>query len=293
MRRSKSGTVATIVVVLASAAHSDVFQGGAVSAHAGQAAAKSVIPQENLKIPESMRACAASLQKIHAAINAYEKDRGDLPSWLSDLVSDYLSKEILLCPDNADRTEAPYHPDPKLSCSHTYEFSPQSRDWKERQVRGFGNVVPIVRCIDHGPEMVLNLSVGGQIYWSALGWEQMFAPTSRAGRLKLTGAVRDDGGKPVAGAKLTVLLLSRSEVTSDSQGNFVLNLEPADIPGMQPVHYIVARHEQRNLPTAVAVYQETKTVDVNLTPGVLKSKPFQMGTDTSYWQPRMDMDKAL
>ncbi len=269
MRRRRSRIGVAIVIVVTLTVHFGFLVTGAVAAESGESAARSAIPAENLKIPEPMRACAASLQKIHAAIKEYEKDNGDLPKWLSDLVPDYLGKEVLLCPDNADRSEAPYHPDPKLPCSYTYEFSPETRDWKERQVRDFRNVVPIVRCIDHGSEMVLNLSVGGQVYWSALVWEQMFTPASRAGQLKLTGVVRDEADTPVAGAELTVLPFSGDRVASDSQGNFALNWEARELGGRQTLHYLVARHEPRNLAATAEIDEQTKTVDVKLAPGVI------------------------
>jgi len=147
------------------------------------------IPAENLKIPEEMRSCAENLQKIYAAIKAYEKDKGGLPNWLSDLVPNYLSKEALLCPAHPSRTRASYYPDRNLPCGYTYEFSPTRitsdwicRDWKMQQLRQFGDVVPVVRCIDHGTNMVLSISVGGQIYWSALPWEYMFTPAQPATR---------------------------------------------------------------------------------------------------------------
>jgi serine/threonine protein kinase/tetratricopeptide (TPR) repeat protein len=45
-----------------------------------------VVPQENLQIPDKMHTCAANLKRIHAAIGKYQKDKGKLPNWLSDLV---------------------------------------------------------------------------------------------------------------------------------------------------------------------------------------------------------------
>jgi len=153
----------------------------AVSLTGTASAAKYAVSAENLRIPDEMRACAAKLQRIHAAIKKYEQDQGKLPHWLSDLVPDYLEKEALLCPTNPERTKAQYCPDPNLPCSYTYEFSPTRidsrwvfREWKKQQVEKFGDVVPIVRCIDHGNNMVLNVSVGGQVYWSPLVWERMF-----------------------------------------------------------------------------------------------------------------------
>ncbi len=167
-------------------------------------ATKFTIPAENLQIPDKMQACAANLQKIYAAIKAYEKDKGELPNWLSGLVPGYLSKEGLLCPNNLDRTTAPYYPDPNLPCSYSYEFSPAQaprgwdptgklacRDWKKQQLSQFGDVVPVFRCMNHDSGVVLNISMGGQLYWSAVTWERMFTrgtepvpkqPSSRVGK---------------------------------------------------------------------------------------------------------------
>lgn len=110
-----------------------------------------------MPVPSEMQACAENLQTIHAAIKKYAQDQGEPPNWLSDLVPDYLGKEALLCPTNSKRIKAQYCPDPDLPCSYTEEFSPTRinsrwvfRKWKKQQVEEFGDVVPIVRCIDHG-----------------------------------------------------------------------------------------------------------------------------------------------
>ncbi len=155
-------------------------------------ASKFIIPENNLQIPEKLQVCAANFRKIHAAIKKYEKDKGKLPGWLSDLVPDYLSDEMLFCP-NDTRHNSPYSPDPRLPCSYGYEFSSaripsgwdptrrtRYRDWKTQQVKLFGGVVPIVRCHHHGSKR-LNLSVGGQIYWGQLNWEYMFKRDYRFG----------------------------------------------------------------------------------------------------------------
>jgi len=153
--------------------------------------ARTTVPEENLEVPEKMQACAANLRKIYAAIEEYRKDKEKLPDWLSDLVPDYLEKEALLC-RSSQRQRASFWPDPKLPCSFTYEFSPARlsgnwgavsgmvcRDWKARQVKLFGEVVPLVRC-RHGSR-VLNLPVGGQVYWSPGDWEPLFMPDYRRG----------------------------------------------------------------------------------------------------------------
>jgi ankyrin repeat protein/beta-lactamase regulating signal transducer with metallopeptidase domain len=150
------------------------------------AASKYVIPKRNLEIPEPMQSCAANLRKIYEALKKYEKDKGTLPNWLSDLVPDYVSEETLLCPHNPVHTGRLRH-DPRLPCSYGYEFrmdrarvnfrgSPLGgvtmRDWKTAEMRLFGDVLPLVRCYGHGP--ILNLTVSGKIYLSGLYWPSMF-----------------------------------------------------------------------------------------------------------------------
>lgn len=144
------------------------------------------IPEENLQIFEEMKGCATKLRSIYAAIKKYEKDKGKLPDWLSDLVPDYLSKESLLCPDDPEYTTI-WYPDPKLPCSYSYEFSPARagtqytggrditcREWKTQQLKFFGDVVPVVRCVHHSPE--LNVSWVGQVYMSGMRWEADLMP---------------------------------------------------------------------------------------------------------------------
>ena len=152
-----------------------------------------VIPEKNLEIPESLQACAANLAKIRAAINLYGRDTGKLPGRLSDLVPDYLSGETLLCPNDIE-LKTQYAPDPKLPCSYSWQLSSDQvprdwdptgrmlyRDWKAQQIKFFGDVVPMVRCHHHGDQKVLNLSMGGRIYWGRLNWEYMFKPDYRFG----------------------------------------------------------------------------------------------------------------
>ena len=71
-----------------------------------------------------------------------------------------------------------------------------------QQMRLFGDVVPIVRCMHHGSETILNLSIGGQVYWSGLIWEQIFMPGYQFGDERLITIPVDDksetkqNGKP-------------------------------------------------------------------------------------------------
>ena len=145
----------------------------------------SVIPQENLQIPADLQACAENLKKIDIAIAKYCKDHGQPPNWLSDLVPNYLSQETLLCPKDSAHSSLSA-PDPKLPCSYSWQLSSASspfmenpipyRTFKEQQVSIYGGVIPMVRCMHHGSNRILNLSLDGKIYWAALTWESLFRP---------------------------------------------------------------------------------------------------------------------
>jgi WD40 repeat protein/serine/threonine protein kinase/class 3 adenylate cyclase len=136
-----------------------------------------------------MEACAGKLRQIHASLVRYRADHQDqLPNWLSDLVPQYLTSDTLLCPADEKRW-SPYYRDPKTSSSYSYQFnaSPMApqyrekngktvREWKEKQLKEFGDIVPVVRCMHHSEteqyERVVNLSYGGKIYLSPLVWEK-------------------------------------------------------------------------------------------------------------------------
>ena len=155
---------------------------------------KLAIPERCLEIPNEMQACAANLLKLHAAIRKYEQDKGQLPVWLSDLVPDYVSKEMLLCPDNPEG-QVNWQRDPKLPCKYTYEFTLNRtlerygggpiqgltvRDRKIAQLAYFGDVVPLCRCSQHG-EKCLNVSVGGTVYVTEPYWEAWIMPDYKSG----------------------------------------------------------------------------------------------------------------
>ncbi|HCO92646.1 MAG TPA: hypothetical protein DIU00_01635 [Phycisphaerales bacterium] len=141
---------------------------------------KFVIPQENLEIPEELQPCAANLKKIYTAIEKYHQDKGKMPMLLSDLVDDYLSSETLLCPnDTTDKEQYSY--DPKLPCSYSWRFSSGRIDNEDTTSRKlYSDIIPILCCHHHGAGRVLNLSKGGQIYWSQLNEEKRKATGSTA-----------------------------------------------------------------------------------------------------------------
>lgn len=130
-------------------------------------------------------ACRKNLGKIYDAIQAYRRDHKDLPSWISDLVPQYLKDpNVLICPAtrrtgnvNTLGTE-----DPKISTTYLYQFSDgpipkvvpggeghTMKDWKRRQMGLVGSIVPMVRCHNHG--RTLNVSFDGKIYDSEGSWE--------------------------------------------------------------------------------------------------------------------------
>jgi beta-lactamase regulating signal transducer with metallopeptidase domain/regulation of enolase protein 1 (concanavalin A-like superfamily) len=147
-------------------------------------APKFVIPEANLQIPDEMKGCAENLQAIYAALREYEKDKGRMPDWLSQLVPGYLGQATLFCPDDTSH-KSRYWSDPNLPCSYCYELNPTElrgrppRDktmlhYKTLQRNLFGDVVPIVRCFHH--ERLLNLSWDGQLYTSEVMFERLFIP---------------------------------------------------------------------------------------------------------------------
>ncbi|MFC1765705.1 ankyrin repeat domain-containing protein, partial [Planctomycetota bacterium] len=94
-----------------------------------RAAKRYTIAEEKLQIPEDEQSCAANLKRIHTALERYEKEKGGLPHWLSDLVPDYLPQEALLCPGHLEyrATFTYFEPqtpmEPRLPCGYAYEFS--------------------------------------------------------------------------------------------------------------------------------------------------------------------------
>jgi hypothetical protein len=135
--------------------------------------------------------CTKNLKLIYEGIEAYRKEHKDLPSWLSDLVPDYLpDANILICPvcRRTGQIETPPLADPHIASSYLFEFCPAQlgknapvkpkatrREWKERQMAVVGPIVPIVRCRHH--QSPLNLAFDGRIYESPPSWEAMLTNT--------------------------------------------------------------------------------------------------------------------
>ncbi len=146
-------------------------------------------------------ACTHNLKTIYAAIQAYQKDKKELPNWFSDLVPQYLPDvTVLMCPVSrrTGKTEPPGLADPKVASSYLFEFSPlplgnelpsaptkTRREWKLKQVELLGPRVPVVRCRQHEP--LLNIGLDGRLYESPLAWEELFTNKASLGFLTPSG----------------------------------------------------------------------------------------------------------
>jgi hypothetical protein len=155
--------------------------------------------------------CTSNLKAIYQAIEAYQRQKFDLPNWLSDLVPQFLNDpNLLTCPvcRRTGRIEEPPLADPKIASSYLFEFCPvplgnlapgapqqTRREWKRRQMGLVGSVVPMVRCRHHSP--ALNLAFDGRIYESPAAWEYAF--TNRVKFEALSAAALFPGLGPVTG----------------------------------------------------------------------------------------------
>lgn len=122
----------------------------------------------------------AQMHRAWVAIMAYQKDHGQVPDNLSDLVPDYLPNADALISPTEKRTGRHgdfEHKDPKFRNSFCYEFSAEKfgsktgtmRERKEAQMMEFGAAVPILRCFLY--DRVLNVAYSGDTYESPVTWE--------------------------------------------------------------------------------------------------------------------------
>jgi uncharacterized GH25 family protein len=85
---------------------------------------------------------------------------------------------------------------------------------------------------------------------------------------KIRGVVRDPDGKPVAGVRINILPGGREDVTPDTEGRFEMIWERRGWDREDTIFCLVARHEKRNLATAIEISESTEALDVKLEPGV-------------------------
>lgn len=137
---------------------------------------RELITNQNAK---NIEICKHNLQEIGKAIQAYHKEHGDYPQWLSDLHPKYLADaNILICPADKNDGKPLYTRgiDPNKPVSYGYEFFPAQREqMKEMQIM-FGDATPLVRCLHHNKagsvDHSLNMSFGYKVYQSSYWWQE-------------------------------------------------------------------------------------------------------------------------
>ena len=128
--------------------------------------------QKNIEI------CKQHFREIGKAIQAYKKEHGDFPKWLSELHPKYLpDANLLLCPADKEggKPISYWNADPNMPVSYGYEFLPKNREKKTEQRKVYGDVIPLVRCLHHMnwdevSKEGLNLSFSLKIYKSGSSW---------------------------------------------------------------------------------------------------------------------------
>ncbi len=129
-------------------------------------------PLKAQQMDKNVEICKQHLLHIGNAIQAYQKEHGDFPQWLSELHPKYLpDKNILLCPADEDggKTYFLVNADPRLSVSYDYQFHPKYRADKTQERLMYGDVLPLVRCRHHANQAFecLNLNFAFKVFWSS------------------------------------------------------------------------------------------------------------------------------
>ena len=125
---------------------------------------------------KNIELCTQNLVAIGKAVEAYKKEHGDFPEWLSDLHPKHLADaNALICPADEERGKTLFslNTDPKMPVSYGYQFHPEYRASKSKQRLVYGDAMPLVRCRHHpnGDFNCLNLSFSSKIYKSSAVWE--------------------------------------------------------------------------------------------------------------------------
>ncbi|MDE0089200.1 MAG: redoxin domain-containing protein [Candidatus Poribacteria bacterium] len=127
-------------------------------------------PEQDIKL------CTQNLVAIGKAIQAYQKEHGDFPEWLSELYPKYLpDAEILLCPaDNkGGKPVFSKNADPEMPVSYGYQFHPGYRKSTQENRVVYGDVIPLARCRHHKNQEFecLNLGFSFKVYKSHGVWQ--------------------------------------------------------------------------------------------------------------------------
>ena len=125
---------------------------------------------------KNIELCTQNLVAIGKAIEAYKKEHGDFPDWLSALHPKHLADaNTLICPADEERGKTIFslNADPKMPVSYGYQFHPEYREQKSQQREMYGDIMPLVRCRHHESKDFgcLNLSFSSKVYKSSAVWE--------------------------------------------------------------------------------------------------------------------------
>lgn len=191
--RIEKNRLLSLLTQLAAALCLGVLIGGPVPARGQQAVGQAPHPSASSVSAATAQERETDKQNmlvIYQALKAYEKERGKLPDWLSDLVPKYVQDPNTLVSPFYRRTgkqELYGNEDPHVTTSYIYEFSAKPvpkvilsafpnlaagttmREWKMKQVAEFGPVVPILRCFLYNP--VLSVTSDGEFFESGAYWE--------------------------------------------------------------------------------------------------------------------------
>ena len=164
-----------------------VTLGIALSLLVGFAHAEEAAPEPTEQHEQNIEICTQNLLVIGKAIEAYKKEHGDFPVWLSDLHPKHLvDGNVLICPSDEKGGKPIYtqYADPEMPVSYSYEISPRYKAWKIEQRKVYGDAMPLVRCRHHANDdfVALNLSFSSKIYRSSNVWE--FQPEDMYGSLE-------------------------------------------------------------------------------------------------------------
>ena len=134
---------------------------------------------------KNLKTCSHNLTEIGKALQAYEKEHGDFPEWLSELHPKFLTNpNVLICPADEDQGVPilPYDTDPNLPVSYNYDCdSEYYQRWMRKERHVYNDANPIVRCPHHAnpdsdstllSNLYLNLSFSNTIYLSEGDWKK-------------------------------------------------------------------------------------------------------------------------
>jgi peroxiredoxin len=157
-------TLGTVLGLLMTSANLEVAAQGEIEALNVEQHAK------NIEI------CTQNLIVTGKAIEAYQKEHGDFPVWLSDLHPKHLTdSNVLICPSDPEGGKPIFtqNTDPEMPVSYSYEISPRYREWRTEQRKVYGDAMPLIRCHHHANEdfVALNLSFSSRVYRSSNVWE--------------------------------------------------------------------------------------------------------------------------